>query len=49
MCHCQQHGKSEHVNSVFQDCEGETPIHKAARSGSLECITALVGNGARTE
>lgn len=32
-----------------KDCEGETPIHKAARSGSLECISALVGNGAQTE
>ncbi|XP_019776575.1 ankyrin repeat domain-containing protein 10 isoform X2 [Sagmatias obliquidens] len=31
------------------DCEGETPIHKAARSGSLDCISALVANGAHAE
>ncbi|KAG8517042.1 Ankyrin repeat domain-containing protein 10 [Galemys pyrenaicus] len=31
------------------DCEGETPIHKAARSGSLDCISALVASGARVE
>lgn len=34
---------------IFQDCEGETPIHKAARSGSLDCISALVANGAHIE
>nr|XP_051687002.1 LOW QUALITY PROTEIN: ankyrin repeat domain-containing protein 10 [Oryctolagus cuniculus] len=34
---------------VFQDCEGETPIHKAARSGSLDCISALVASGARVD
>lgn len=34
---------------LFQDCEGETPIHKAARSGSLECVRALVANGAHIE
>lgn len=34
---------------LFQDCEGETPIHKAARSGSLDCINALVANGAHAE
>lgn len=33
----------------FQDCEGETPVHKAARSGSLDCISALVASGARIE
>lgn len=34
---------------LFQDCEGETPIHKAARSGSLDCVSALVANGAHVE
>lgn len=34
---------------LLQDCEGETPIHKAARSGSLDCISALVANGAHIE
>lgn len=34
---------------LFQDCEGETPIHKAARSGSLDCVRALVANGAHIE
>ncbi|XP_006049203.1 ankyrin repeat domain-containing protein 10 isoform X4 [Bubalus kerabau] len=32
-----------------KDCEGETPIHKAARSGSLDCISALVANGAQVD
>lgn len=34
---------------LLQDCEGETPIHKAARSGSLDCVSALVANGAHIE
>uniref|UniRef100_A0A3B3VZA0 Uncharacterized protein n=1 Tax=Poecilia latipinna TaxID=48699 RepID=A0A3B3VZA0_9TELE len=29
-----------------QDCVGEAPIHKAARSGSLECIQVLLIAGA---
>ncbi|XP_068840801.1 ankyrin repeat domain-containing protein 10 isoform X2 [Capricornis sumatraensis] len=32
-----------------KDCEGETPVHKAARSGSLDCISALVANGAQVD
>ncbi|XP_047612286.1 ankyrin repeat domain-containing protein 10 isoform X2 [Phacochoerus africanus] len=32
-----------------KDCEGETPIHKAARSGSLDCVSALVANGAHVD
>lgn len=28
---------------------GETPIHKAARAGSLECINALLIQGAKAE
>ncbi|XP_045139916.1 ankyrin repeat domain-containing protein 10 isoform X2 [Echinops telfairi] len=37
------------ANINKQDCEGETPIHKAARSGSLDCISALVANGAHID
>lgn len=34
---------------VTQDYVGETPIHKAARAGSLECISALLIQGAKAE
>ncbi|XP_038617541.1 ankyrin repeat domain-containing protein 10 isoform X2 [Tachyglossus aculeatus] len=37
------------ANINKQDCEGETPIHKAARSGSMDSISALVANGAQIE
>lgn len=32
-----------------QDYVGESPIHKAARAGSLECINALLIQGAKAE
>lgn len=35
--------------SFPQDYVGETPIHKAARAGSLECISALLIQGAKAE
>ena len=34
---------------VFQDYLGETPCHKAARTGSMECISLLVSQGAKLE
>lgn len=34
---------------ISQDYVGETPIHKAAREGSLECIKALLTWGAIAE
>lgn len=37
------------ANINKQDYVGETPIHKAARSGSMESITALVAHGAQIE
>uniref|UniRef100_G3VA06 Ankyrin repeat domain 10 n=1 Tax=Sarcophilus harrisii TaxID=9305 RepID=G3VA06_SARHA len=37
------------ANINKQDCEGETPIHKAARSGSMDSISALVANGAQID
>lgn len=33
----------------LQDYVGETPIHKAARSGSVDSISALVAHGAQIE
>lgn len=33
----------------LQDYVGETPIHKAARSGSMDSISALVAHGAQIE
>lgn len=33
----------------FQDFVGEAPIHKAARSGSLECIQVLLIAGAKPQ
>lgn len=33
----------------IQDVVGETPVHKAARSGSLDCLNVLVSHGAKTE
>ncbi|CAB1347342.1 unnamed protein product [Coregonus sp. 'balchen'] len=32
-----------------QDYVGETPIHKAARAGSLDCVNALLIQGAKAE
>lgn len=37
------------VISVFQDYVGETPVHKAARAGSMDCLKALVSSGAQIE
>uniref|UniRef100_A0A8C6QAK7 Ankyrin repeat domain-containing protein 10 n=1 Tax=Nannospalax galili TaxID=1026970 RepID=A0A8C6QAK7_NANGA len=37
------------ANIKKPNCEGETPIHKAVRSGSLKCISALVANGAHID
>ena len=34
---------------LFQDYLGETPCHKAARTGSMECISLLVSQGAKLE
>lgn len=31
----------------FQDYMGETPMHKAARTGSMECVGLLVSQGAK--
>ena len=31
---------------VLQDYLGETPIHKAARVGSMECVSLLISQGA---
>uniref|UniRef100_A0A8C8SGV0 Ankyrin repeat domain 37 n=1 Tax=Pelusios castaneus TaxID=367368 RepID=A0A8C8SGV0_9SAUR len=31
------------------DCHGETPIHKAAKVGSLECLALLVASDARID
>lgn len=33
----------------MQDVVGETPVHKAARSGSLDCLNVLVTHGATTD
>jgi len=33
----------------FQDYVGETPIHKAARAGNMDCINALLVQGAKPE
>lgn len=35
--------------SLSQDYVGETPIHKAARAGSLDCVNALLIQGAKAE
>ncbi|XP_016097302.1 ankyrin repeat domain-containing protein 37 [Sinocyclocheilus grahami] len=32
-----------------QDASGETPMHKAARAGSLECISVLMASEAHFE
>ncbi|KAE8629771.1 hypothetical protein XENTR_v10000588 [Xenopus tropicalis] len=32
-----------------QDCFGEAPIHKAARSGSMECLSLLIASDARID
>ncbi|KAJ8351506.1 hypothetical protein SKAU_G00229820 [Synaphobranchus kaupii] len=32
-----------------QDYVGETPIHKAARAGSMDCVRALLLQGAKAE
>ncbi|KAM4809239.1 ankyrin repeat domain-containing protein 37 [Rhinophrynus dorsalis] len=32
-----------------QDCFGEAPIHKAARSGSMECLSLLVARYAKLD
>ncbi|XP_076217062.1 ankyrin repeat domain-containing protein 10 isoform X3 [Aptenodytes patagonicus] len=37
------------ANINKQDYVGETPIHKAARSGSMDSISALVAHGAQIE
>lgn len=37
------------LSVCLQDYVGETPIHKAARAGSMECITALLLHGAKPE
>ncbi|XP_019379774.1 PREDICTED: ankyrin repeat domain-containing protein 10 isoform X1 [Gavialis gangeticus] len=37
------------ANINKQDYVGETPIHKAARSGSMDSVSALVANGAQIE
>lgn len=34
---------------LFQDYMGEAPIHKAARAGSMGCISALLFSGAKPE
>ncbi|XP_072332096.1 ankyrin repeat domain-containing protein 10-like isoform X2 [Scyliorhinus torazame] len=33
----------------IQDVVGESPVHKAARSGSLDCLNVLVSHGAKTD
>lgn len=33
----------------LQDLVGEAPIHKAARSGSVECIQVLLVAGAKAQ
>lgn len=42
-----------HIHAVlpclFKDLVGEAPIHKAARSGSLECIQVLLIAGAKPQ
>lgn len=35
--------------SFPQDYVGETPLHKAARAGSVDCINALLMQGAKAE
>jgi len=35
------------TNVDLQDYLGETPIHKAARTGSMECVSLLTSHGAR--
>uniref|UniRef100_A0A8C3FF78 Ankyrin repeat domain 10 n=1 Tax=Chrysemys picta bellii TaxID=8478 RepID=A0A8C3FF78_CHRPI len=37
------------ANINKQDYVGETPIHKAARSGSMDSISALVAHGAQID
>lgn len=37
------------IDIVFQDFVGEAPIHKAARSGSLECVQVLLIAGAKPQ
>ncbi|XP_018098677.1 ankyrin repeat domain-containing protein 37 [Xenopus laevis] len=37
------------VNVNQQDCFGEALIHKAARSGSMECLSLLVASDARID
>ncbi|KAE8625791.1 hypothetical protein XENTR_v10006389 [Xenopus tropicalis] len=34
---------------LSQDYVGETPVHKAARAGSMDCLKALISNGAQID
>ena len=34
---------------IFKDVFGEAPIHKAAKVGSLECLSLLVASEAQIE
>ncbi|KAK3576437.1 hypothetical protein CHS0354_025199 [Potamilus streckersoni] len=39
--------QSGNCNINLQDYMGETPVHKAARIGSMECVSLLVSQGAK--